>query len=70
MFSLIACPEPGCDTIAEIVDRVEVGSTEGPVEIVKTMCVHRHWFMLPADWVFVSLGSEPTRTVRVRGTDG
>jgi len=70
MLSLTACPEPGCDAVAETLDRFEVASTDGPLEIVKTMCVHRHWFLLPAHWVVVSLGSEPQRTIRARGTDG
>lgn len=47
--ALVECPE--CGLPAEIVDRRVVDSTAGPVEHVKTLCVHRHWFLLPAEWV-------------------
>jgi len=49
MPDLIACPDPSCSAIAEIVDRVVVGSTSGPIEIVRTRCLHMHVFVLPAD---------------------
>ena len=49
MLELVVCPEPTCEAIAEIVDRVPVGSTDGPVDIVRTLCLHRHIFLLPAD---------------------
>jgi hypothetical protein len=49
MLELIVCPDPACAAIAEIVDRVAVGSTGGPAEIVRTLCLHRHIFLLPVD---------------------
>jgi hypothetical protein len=51
MLDFVICPEPTCEAIAEIVDSVAVGSTAGPVEIVRTQCLHRHIFMLPGDLV-------------------
>jgi hypothetical protein len=47
MLSLTACPEPGCDAPAEIVDRVTLPSTDQPVEHARIRCVRRHWFLLP-----------------------
>lgn len=44
---LVSCPE--CGLPAEIVDRWELDSTEGPLAHVKTLCVRRHWFLLPAE---------------------
>jgi hypothetical protein len=38
MPDLIACPDPACTAPATIVDRWTFGSTNGPVEHVKTMC--------------------------------
>ena len=38
----ITCPEVGCDAPAEIVDRWVFGSTDGPVEHVKTRCREGH----------------------------
>jgi hypothetical protein len=48
MFPLTACPEPTCDTAAEVIDRYTLPSTAGPVEMVRTYCVARHIFTLPA----------------------
>jgi len=44
---LTQCPEPSCDAPSEIVDRFVLPSTEGILEFVKTLCLYRHWFMLP-----------------------
>lgn len=41
-----ACPE--CASIAQVLDRFVLESTDGPVEHVRTQCVQRHWFVLPA----------------------
>ena len=44
MHELIACPDPACGAPARIVDRWTWGSTDGPVEHVKTGCERGHWF--------------------------
>jgi hypothetical protein len=44
MPDLIACPDPTCRAPARIVDRWTFGSTDGPVEHVKTGCERGHWF--------------------------
>jgi hypothetical protein len=44
MPDVIACPDPTCRAPARIVDRWTFGSTDGPVEHVKTGCVNNHWF--------------------------
>jgi hypothetical protein len=49
MLELVACPDPACGTVAEIVDTVTLDSTGGPVETVRTRCLYRHTFVLPAD---------------------
>ncbi len=41
---LIACPEPGCDVPAGVVDRFVLASTAGPVEHVRTWCLEGHGF--------------------------
>jgi hypothetical protein len=48
MLSLLPCPEPGCGAVAEVLDRVVVWSTDGPVSHVKVLCVRRHIFLMPA----------------------
>jgi hypothetical protein len=66
MLSLTACPEPGCDAPAEIVDRCAVGSTDGPIEHVRIRCVRRHWFFLPVVTVAEAAGRPrpPARDAR------
>jgi hypothetical protein len=48
MLSLVPCPEPDCRALAEISDRITVGSTHGPIEHVRTLCLDGHRFFLPA----------------------
>lgn len=47
-LELVACPEPTCQAPAEVLDRVILNSTGGAMEHVKTVCVRRHFFLLPA----------------------
>lgn len=42
------CPDPACGAVAEIVDRFALSSTDGALDHAKVVCLHRHWFMLPA----------------------
>ena len=49
MPDLIACPDPTCRAPARIVDRWTFGSTDGPVEHVKTGCERGHWFTPTVD---------------------
>ncbi len=49
MLELTVCPDAACGAVSEIVDRVVVGSTAGPTELVRTVCLHRHIFLLPVD---------------------
>jgi hypothetical protein len=44
---LTACPEPGCDAPAEIIERYPLSSTAEPIEHAKILCLRRHWFLLP-----------------------
>jgi hypothetical protein len=42
---IMPCPE--CGLPAEVLDRVTLPSTDGPVEHVKTRCVTGEWFLMP-----------------------
>ena len=46
-FELIACPDPDCGAPAEVRDRFELDSTDGPVEHVLTYCLAGHRFTVP-----------------------
>jgi len=40
---------PGCDAPAEVEWSDKIGSTSGPLELVKIRCLNRHWFLMPAE---------------------
>jgi hypothetical protein len=42
MTDLIACPDLTCRAPARIVDRWTWGSSDGPIEHVKTLCERGH----------------------------
>jgi hypothetical protein len=58
MPDVIACPDPACRAPARIVDRWSWGSSDGPVEHVKTGCERGHWFTPTV----ASLHLQPTTT--------
>lgn len=43
------CPEPSCGLPGEILDRVVIPSTDGPVEHVRLLCIGGHRFFMPAE---------------------
>ena len=45
-LELVPCPE--CGRPAEVVDRVTLFSTDGPIDYVKTRCITGRWFTTPA----------------------
>ena len=51
MLDLTICPEPTCEAIAEVADRFVLESTDGPLEMLRTHCLFRHIFLLPAERV-------------------
>jgi len=46
---LIACPDPSCGALAEIVDQFELWSTDGYLDYAKTQCLRNHGFTVPVD---------------------
>jgi hypothetical protein len=46
-MEITQCPDPTCDGPAEILNRFVLPSTEGGVDFVRLVCIHRHWFMMP-----------------------
>jgi hypothetical protein len=70
MDHIISCPQPSCGLPAQIVDRWVWGSSDGPVEHVKTWCANGHWFtptldMLTTPQPTPSLQPEPAAGVTV-----
>jgi hypothetical protein len=51
MLWLVPCPDASCGALAEISDRITIGSTDGPVEHVRTLCLDGHHFFMPASRV-------------------
>ena len=54
-MQIIGCPE--CDATAEVLDHGRVGSTGGPVDVVRVVCVERHWFLMALDGLSTSAAS-------------
>jgi hypothetical protein len=46
-MQIIGCPE--CDATAEVLDHGRIVSTGGPLDVVKVVCVERHWFLMTRD---------------------
>jgi hypothetical protein len=44
---LIACPDPSCGALAEIVDQFDLWSTDGDIAYAKTQCLRDHGFTVP-----------------------
>ena len=53
------CPE--CGTLAEVVWRDVIDSTDSPVEHAKIGCINRHWFLLPLSKLERPTSPEPSR---------
>jgi hypothetical protein len=64
MSDVIPCPDPNCQAPARIVARWSFGSTDGPVEHVKTGCERGHWFTPTVD----SLNLQAERAEVARAT--
>jgi hypothetical protein len=47
---ITACPDPECGAPAEITLWAVATSTNGPVPHVRTLCVNKHSYLLPATW--------------------
>lgn len=61
---LTRCPE--CGACAEIVRRVVLESTEGPIEHAQVRCVSRHWFLLPVSYLDPPVQVAPAPRLGVR----
>jgi hypothetical protein len=61
LFDATFCPQPGCTAPADVVARWVSPSTDGPVEVVKTMCPRGHWFTPTTGWL-----AEHVSSVRVQ----
>lgn len=57
LLDLIPCPDPDCPEPASIVERSALGSTDGPVEHVRTACTGGHGFLLPTSDLLASRGA-------------
>ena len=61
MIELTVCPE--CDASAEVLWRVTLDSTDGPIEHARVVCVRKHFFWLPVESLpdVPLLAEEPAR---------
>jgi len=54
-MQIIGCPE--CDATAEVLDHGRAASTGGSLNVVKVVCVERHWFLMTRDALPTSAAS-------------
>jgi hypothetical protein len=46
-MEITACPQPGCALPTEILDRMLIASTGGPLEHARLACLGGHRFFMP-----------------------
>jgi hypothetical protein len=63
-MEILSCPE--CGAPAEIEPRGSCGSTAGPVEHVKVICVRHHWFLMPRDMLDPAMAAAEVAMSRTR----
>lgn len=56
-LEIVGCPQ--CAAPAEVVDRWSMPSNDGTFEMVKVMCVLRHWFTVPRTQLSRPAAPEP-----------
>lgn len=71
-MTIITCPDPACGAPAEIIDRFSIWSTSGTLDHVRTCCLHRHFFLMPAHWLAAeaTAPTRPTTTTPARRPGG
>jgi hypothetical protein len=50
-MEIVTCPDHDCPAPAEVLDRWDFSSTDGPIEHIKTLCLHRHTLTVPTAWL-------------------
>jgi hypothetical protein len=51
VLRVAGCPQPGCLSPAEVYAETDLASTDGPVTLARTCCLHRHVFLLPVEYI-------------------
>ena len=46
-MQIVGCPQ--CDATAEVIVQGRVAGTHGAVDVVRVVCVRRHWFLMTRD---------------------
>ena len=63
---MTGCPE--CGAPAEVLAEGRVGSTSGPVAMVRVRCVRRHWFLMTEDRLVQGSSSDARTSPSPRAT--
>jgi hypothetical protein len=48
-MEITVCPDPHCQAPAEVLDRFDFASTDGPIEHISTRCMLGHVFTVATD---------------------
>lgn len=51
VLCMATCPDPNCSTPAEVYAETVHDSTDGPVPHARTVCLNRHFYVLPVECI-------------------
>lgn len=51
VLCMARCPDPDCSAPAEVYAEVVHESTDGPVPHARTLCLNRHFYLLPVAYI-------------------
>ena len=54
-MEIIGCPE--CAATAEVTGQGRVAGTDGGLDVVRVVCVARHWFLMTRDALVAGAGT-------------
>jgi hypothetical protein len=67
MIETTTCPDPECLAPAEVLDRFDLSSTDGPIEHIRTQCAMRHIYTVATDRTFAKVGDPYPFSTRLVG---
>lgn len=51
ILCMARCPDPNCSAPAEVYAEIIHDSTDGPVPHARTLCLNRHVYQLPVEYI-------------------
>ena len=67
---LAGCPDPDCPASAEVYAEAALDSTRGPVRHARTLCLNRHFYQLPVEYVPGYAAAGPVTSAPANRSEG